>query len=60
MYTDYKHTIQEISEDVINKDVINSHICKLDIGDKLQRDNRISLTIRHVPKISKIKLKFGK
>ncbi|CAH1401053.1 unnamed protein product [Nezara viridula] len=60
MYTDYKHTIRESKEDEIDENVVNAQLSQLSVGDKLQRETRISLTIRHVPKISKIKLKFGK
>ncbi|XP_014272536.1 alpha-ketoglutarate-dependent dioxygenase alkB homolog 6 [Halyomorpha halys] len=60
MYTDYKHTIRELKEDEIDENILNSQLSQLTLGDKLQRETRISLTIRHVPKISKIKLKFGK
>lgn len=57
MYLTYLHGIAERSEDVISK-----HICNLpntqsqhEMGTSLQRKTRISLTIRHVPKVSKFK-----
>lgn len=56
MYTDYKHTIREFHEDVIDDSIKNLKMTQSKIGEKLCRDTRISLTIRHVPKICKIQL----
>ena len=57
MYMTYLHGIAERSEDVITE-----HICNLpntqlqhEMGSSLQRRTRVSLTIRHVPKVTKFK-----
>lgn len=59
MYKIYMHSIDEISEDKISDKCANLHYCNSNIsdGDILQRDTRISLTIRNVPKVCKLKLK---
>lgn len=49
--------------DVVEKsDIKNLHLCSqaYDEGQTLKRTTRLSLTIRHVPKTSKLKLKFGR
>lgn len=56
MYTDYFHSIEEKVEDKLDHSVSNINKTKFNIGDVLKRDTRISLTIRHVLKTSKIKL----
>ncbi|KAK9502294.1 hypothetical protein O3M35_011092 [Rhynocoris fuscipes] len=58
MYTDYLHEIEEKTEDKLNDSIVNINKTKYSINDCLKRDTRISLTIRHVPKLSKIKLPF--
>ena len=63
MYTQHLHGIAERREDVINKDtVINLPNCDSHLrdGDTLERSTRVSLTIRHVPKTLKVKLRLGK
>ena len=59
MYNKYLHGIEEVSEDTLG-----SNIARLpegsSIGSQMQRGIRYSLTIRNVPKTSKIKFKFGK
>ncbi|XP_070500454.1 alpha-ketoglutarate-dependent dioxygenase alkB homolog 6-like [Chironomus tepperi] len=62
MYTDYMHSISEIKEDDLNDPLIkNLDKCdQLNEMKMLERTTRISLTIRHVPKTSKMKLKFFK
>ena len=59
MYHEYLHGIEEVHDDVLN-----DKICNLDnstlIGTSIPRKTRISLTIRHVPKTSKMKLKIGR
>jgi len=55
LYHKYLHGIEEIAEDNLNGDVINFD----DSGDVVRlRKTRTSLTIRHVPKTTKFKLKF--
>lgn len=61
MYHKYLHGIAEIDEDVISENVANLQHCShsYKLGDKIKRETRVSLTIRHVPKTSKMKLKLG-
>lgn len=60
-YHKYMHSIAERTEDLISDTISNIEMCE--IGNEknhvLKRDKRVSLTIRHVPKTSKLKLKFG-
>ncbi|XP_034942373.1 alpha-ketoglutarate-dependent dioxygenase alkB homolog 6 [Chelonus insularis] len=61
LYNDYLHSINEVACDTINKDFIcNLDLCCNNYNDKdvLERGTRLSLTIRHVPKTSKLKLRF--
>ncbi|XP_055384677.1 alpha-ketoglutarate-dependent dioxygenase alkB homolog 6 [Condylostylus longicornis] len=62
LYTDYMHSIDEVSDDFINESIVNLENCELSYkyGDRLCRKKRLSLTIRHVPKTSKLKLNFSK
>lgn len=62
MYKDYLHAISEKTEDIICDLVCNLENCEnsYKYGDKIKRDKRISLTIRHVPKTTKLKLNFLK
>ncbi|XP_006623745.1 alpha-ketoglutarate-dependent dioxygenase alkB homolog 6 [Apis laboriosa] len=62
LYHNYLHSIAERDTDIISKSVIkNLDICgeKFLGGETLKRGIRLSLTIRHVPKTSKLKLKIG-
>ncbi|XP_061933751.1 alpha-ketoglutarate-dependent dioxygenase alkB homolog 6 isoform X2 [Apis cerana] len=62
LYHNYLHSIAERDTDIISKSVIkNLDICgeKFLDGETLKRGIRLSLTIRHVPKTSKLKLKIG-
>lgn len=61
LYSDYMHGICEINEDTLCDRICNYDLCEntYKIGDHLvRRSPRISLTIRNVPKTSKMKLKF--
>lgn len=58
MYHKFLHGIEEISEDCLSENVVN--VNPSDIDSVKQRTTRISLTIRHVPKTSKMKLLLGK
>ncbi|EDW87947.1 alpha-ketoglutarate-dependent dioxygenase alkB homolog 6 [Drosophila yakuba] len=61
LYSDYLHAISETNEDVLCDRICNYDLCEntYKIGDHLvRRSPRISLTIRNVPKTSKMKLKF--
>lgn len=62
LYTDYMHSISEIEKDNL-KDPLLKNVQKTSVSldeDDLHRSTRYSLTIRHVPKTSKLKLKFFK
>lgn len=61
MYKKYLHSIDDLSHDTINEDLMNLDLCELKnrIGETIKRNQRISLTIRHVPKTSKIHLRLG-
>lgn len=62
MYNKYLHSISEVTEDLITSNIANIDRCtgfKDRIGETVQRGRRISLTIRHVPKTSKMKLRLG-
>lgn len=58
MYNDYMHGIEEIKEDVINSSILNLKSCELNLQNESSwpRNKRISLTIRNVPKVSKLNL----
>lgn len=60
LYSEYLHSISEISEDVLCDKIANFDNCEntYKLGDKLSRKTRVSMTIRHVPKTTKLKLKF--
>lgn len=60
-YDKYLHSISERKEDLLVPSISNIEMCE-NVNEKnriLKRETRISLTIRHVPKTSKLKLKFG-
>ncbi|CAL7938987.1 unnamed protein product [Xylocopa violacea] len=62
LYHNYLHSIAEKDTDIISKSTIkNLGICgeKFSEGESLRRGIRLSLTIRHVPKTSKLKLRIG-
>ncbi|OAD53209.1 putative alpha-ketoglutarate-dependent dioxygenase ABH6 [Eufriesea mexicana] len=62
LYHNYLHSIAERESDIISKSVIkNLSICgeQFSEGEVLKRGIRLSLTIRHVPKTSKLKLRIG-
>lgn len=57
MYENYLHGIAEQKEDKITDIVANlNHCLGVKLGDVLQRTTRVSLTIRHVPKVLKSKI----
>ncbi len=62
MYTKYLHGIAERTEDTVSDLICNlGHLgTPVSVGGRLERTTRLSLTIRHVPKTLKIKLKLGK
>lgn len=61
MYKIYLHGIDPRKSDIITDKIVNLPKCDgVNIGDTLERTTRVSLTIRHVPKILKAKLVFGR
>ncbi len=57
MYLKYLHGIGQRSEDIIIEDkIFNSQFCtgKFAPGNRVERNTRISMTIRNVPKVSKL------
>ncbi|XP_061401458.1 alpha-ketoglutarate-dependent dioxygenase alkB homolog 6 [Musca vetustissima] len=60
LYSDYLHSIDEVESDVLCDRICNYENCETTykMGDCLTRGTRISLTIRNVPKTTKMKLKF--
>ncbi|CAL4236657.1 unnamed protein product [Meganyctiphanes norvegica] len=59
MYTSFLHGIREVSSDIVNMKMFNLQYCSAKLGQTLNREKRISLTIRHVPKVLKANLIFG-
>lgn len=63
MYNKYLHSIANETHDIITPDLANLEQCcdelKNRAGGTIERNRRISLTIRHVPKTSKIHLRLG-
>ncbi|CAH1986681.1 unnamed protein product [Acanthoscelides obtectus] len=57
LYSKYLHSISEREDDVL-EDIVNLDYCgeKYISGVKLKRKTRVSLTIRNVPKVLKVKL----
>lgn len=58
LYHKYMHSISEIETDDPADPLIKFPI--VSAAEPLQRSTRYSLTIRNVPKTTKLKLKFGK
>ncbi|XP_055638812.1 alpha-ketoglutarate-dependent dioxygenase alkB homolog 6 [Toxorhynchites rutilus septentrionalis] len=60
LYHKYLHSIAEFTEDTIDESIANltSEDVNVRLGDIMERGTRISLTIRHVPKTSKVKIKL--
>ncbi|XP_077302648.1 putative RNA/DNA demethylase ALKBH6 isoform X2 [Arctopsyche grandis] len=58
-YENYLHGIDDVTADSVSQDLANFHKCSesYEIGQTLKRQTRISLTIRHVPKTTRIKIK---
>lgn len=57
LYHKFMHSISSVEVDDLSDSLIRNLI---DSSEQLQRSTRYSLTIRNVPKTSKLKLKFGK
>jgi alkylated DNA repair protein alkB homolog 6 len=63
LYQLYMHSISEIEEDdITDPSIKNLNQTSFASSDSktIQRSTRFSLTIRNVPKTTKLKLKFGK
>ncbi|XP_054855406.1 alpha-ketoglutarate-dependent dioxygenase alkB homolog 6 [Eublepharis macularius] len=60
MYIRYLHGIRSVTEDTITEKVANVGMCSSELGDTLCRGTRVSLTIRHVPKVLKTSIVLGK
>ncbi|KAL7286579.1 hypothetical protein TKK_0019206 [Trichogramma kaykai] len=63
LYYNYLHSIEESNNDQINQKVVrNLPLCAKSFSEEelIPRSTRYSLTIRHVPKTSKFKIKLGK
>ncbi|CAG2056836.1 unnamed protein product [Timema podura] len=62
LYHKYLHSIAEVTQDTITDRIANLESCQgcYTIGQCLQRQTRLSLTIRHVPRTSKLQIKLGR
>ncbi|XP_029967542.1 putative RNA/DNA demethylase ALKBH6 [Salarias fasciatus] len=60
MYQRLLHGIRGCDQDTLTDKVVNLSAAKAVSGDTLTRGTRVSLTIRHVPKVMKAKLMLGK
>lgn len=61
LFHHYLHCIEEVTEDLIDDSIVNLNMCsnKYVKGNKVSRDTRISMTIRHVPKTTSFKISIG-
>ncbi|KAL1274996.1 hypothetical protein QQF64_027810 [Cirrhinus molitorella] len=55
MYKIYLHGIHGVCEDILSERVVNLSSTGAQVGDTLPRSTRVSLTIRHVPKVIRAK-----
>lgn len=60
MYVKYLHGIKNVSSDVITENVANVASCNTKPGEMLNRGTRVSLTVRHVPKVLKTTIFLGR
>ncbi|XP_074872481.1 putative RNA/DNA demethylase ALKBH6 [Carettochelys insculpta] len=60
MYLRYLHGIRPAVSDTITQKVANVASCSVALGDELHRGTRVSLTIRHVPKVLKTAIFLGR
>ena len=56
-YSSLLHGIQEVKEDKMDSSIVNLTEEEKEQG-VMVRDTRVSLTIRHVPKTSKLKIRL--
>ncbi|KAI5631061.1 2OG-Fe(II) oxygenase superfamily domain-containing protein [Phthorimaea operculella] len=61
LYTDHLHAIEEVKCDILDETISNLDLCSDNYvrGSTIDRETRISLTMRHVPKTTTFKLNFG-
>jgi hypothetical protein len=59
MYDNYLHGIEEKYEDIVDNLILNVP-SNYQMNLLLKRGTRVSLTIRQVQKLSKIKIKLGR
>ncbi len=59
IYENYLHGIDEKFEDIIDGSMLNIHNNDL-MNQSFKRETRVSLTIRHVLKLSKIKIRLSR
>ncbi|KDR15661.1 alpha-ketoglutarate-dependent dioxygenase alkB homolog 6 [Zootermopsis nevadensis] len=62
MYVGYLHGIAEVENDIVNGSEANLELCsgRYASGAELQRTARISLTVRHVPRTTKLCIQVGR
>ncbi|XP_026232925.1 alpha-ketoglutarate-dependent dioxygenase alkB homolog 6 [Anabas testudineus] len=60
MYQSLLHGIQACGQDNLTDKVVNLPAARARPGEMLIRDTRVSLTIRHVPRVMKTKLVLGR
>lgn len=56
MYERYLHGISSITMDTLTERVVNLSVAGGQVGEILSRGTRVSLTIRHVPKVCRASL----
>jgi alkylated DNA repair protein alkB family protein 6 len=59
IYETYLHGIDEKYEDILDNSIFNVP-SNYQMNQSLKRETRVSLTIRHVQKVSKLKIKLGR
>ncbi|MBN3319086.1 ALKB6 dioxygenase, partial [Atractosteus spatula] len=60
MYTHFLHGIRGVARDTVTESVANLRAVPAEPGDSLSRGTRVSLTIRHVPRVLKTGLLLGR
>ncbi|RVE58474.1 hypothetical protein OJAV_G00209550 [Oryzias javanicus] len=60
MYQHLLHGIHGRTQDLLTEQVVNLSSTGVLLGETLTRSTRVSLTIRHVPKVMKMKLMLGR
>jgi alkylated DNA repair protein alkB family protein 6 len=62
MYTKYVHTIPEVHQDTVSGAEANLELCSghYAADTELHRATRISLTVRHVPRTTKLHIQLGR